>query len=167
MDWKTRIRSSKYTRLAVIVGLVVLLDQASKAIILSSLPLHQSIPVIPGFFSLTFIFNPGGAFGFLSGQPSSLRHIFFLGASSVAICFILMLYRKIPRTHTLLSAAFALIIGGALGNLIDRIRFEKVVDFLDFYLGKYHWPAFNLADSAISVGMAVFVYHLVFKKMPD
>jgi len=167
MDWKILIGNSKYNRLMAIAGLVILIDQLSKAIILKSLPLHHSIPVIPGFFDITFIFNPGGAFGFLAGQPSILRHVFFLGATSMAICFIFILYRKIPQTHSLLATAFALIMGGAVGNLIDRFRFEKVVDFLDFYLGKHHWPAFNVADSAISVGMAIFVYHLVFNKMPD
>lgn len=167
MNWKILIRNSKYNRLVAIAGLVVLIDQLSKAIILKSMPLHHSIPVIPGFFDITFILNPGGAFGFLAGQPSILRHVFFLGVSSMAVCFIFILYRKIPQTHSLLATAFALIIGGAVGNLIDRVRFEKVVDFLDFYLGKYHWPAFNMADSAISVGMAIFVYHLVFNKMPD
>ena len=167
MDWKILIGNSKYNRLMAIAGLVILIDQLSKAIILKSLPLHHSIPVIPGFFDITFIFNPGGAFGFLAGQPSILRHVFFLGATSMAICFIFILYRKIPQTHSLLATAFALIMGGAVGNLIDRFRFEKVVDFLDFYLGKHHWPAFNVADSAISVGMAIVVYHLVFNKMPD
>jgi len=167
MDWKILVRNSKYNRLVVIAGLVVLVDQLSKAIILKRLPLHHSIPVIPGFFDITFIFNPGGAFGFLAGQPSILRHVFFLGVTSMAICFIFILYRKIPQTHSLLANAFALIIGGAVGNLIDRVRFEKVVDFLDFYLGKHHWPAFNVADSAISVGMAIFVYHLIFNKIPD
>ena len=167
MNWKILVRNSKYNRLVAIAGLVVLIDQLSKAIILKRLPLYHSISVIPGFFDITFILNPGGAFGFLAGQPSILRHVFFLGVSSLAVCFIFILYRKIPQTHSLLATAFALIIGGAVGNLIDRVRFEKVIDFLDFYLGKYHWPAFNVADSAISVGMAIFVYHLVFNKMPD
>jgi signal peptidase II len=167
MDWKILVGNRKYSRLVAIAGLIVLLDQLSKAIILKSMPLHHSISVIPGFFDITFIFNPGGAFGFLAGQHSILRHVFFLGATSLAICFIFILYRKIPQTHSLLANAFALIIGGAVGNLIDRVRFEKVVDFLDFYLGKYHWPAFNVADSAISVGMVIFVYHLIFNKIPD
>lgn len=167
MDWKNIFRSKKYNRLILIAGLVVLIDQLSKAIILKRLPLHDSISVIPGFFNLTFIFNPGGAFGFLANQHSSLRHVFFLGVTSMAICFIFFLYRKIHRSHVLLSTALALIIGGAVGNLIDRLRFEKVIDFLDFYLGRYHWPAFNVADSAISVGMVIFVYHLLFNKMPD
>ncbi|MEW6672947.1 MAG: signal peptidase II [Thermodesulfobacteriota bacterium] len=167
MNWKTFSGSSKYYRLAIIAGLVVLVDQVSKAIILSRVPLHHSVPVIPGFFDITLILNPGGAFGFMAGQHSSLHHIFFLGFTSMAICFIAFMYRKIPQTHTLLATGFALILGGAVGNLMDRVRFERVVDFLDFYLGSYHWPAFNVADSAISVGMAIFIYHIVFNKMPE
>jgi len=159
--------SSKYGRLALIAGLIVLLDQISKAIVVSRLALYASVKVIPGFFDITFVLNPGGAFGFLAGQHSGLRHIFFLGVSSLAICFILVLYRKVSPTHRMLSLAFAFILGGAAGNLIDRIRFGRVVDFLDFHYGSYHWPAFNVADSAITVGMIIFVYHLVFKKIPD
>lgn len=166
MGWKSGIQKRKYIRLAVIAGLVVIVDQISKAVILGKLSLHRPIPIIPGCFNLTLVFNPGGAFGFLAGGHSTLRHAFFLGATSLAIGFILFLYRKIPAEQTLLATAFALIIGGAVGNLIDRLRFEKVVDFLDFYIGSFHWPAFNVADSAISVGMAIFVYCLIFNKIP-
>ena len=76
-------------------------------------------------------------------------------------------YKSTPVTHRFLSAAFALIFGGAVGNLIDRFRFGSVVDFLDFYIGNYHWPAFNIADSAITGGIFIFIYHLLFKKMPE
>jgi signal peptidase II len=77
------------------------------------------------------------------------------------------LYKKTPATHPLLASGFALIFGGAIGNLIDRVRFGKVIDFLDFFIGNLHWPAFNIADSAISVGITIFAVHLVLKKMPD
>jgi signal peptidase II len=87
--------------------------------------------------------------------------------SSLAVGLIFYFYRNTPKTHPLLATGFALIFGGALGNLIDRVRFGKVVDFLDFYLGSYHWPAFNIADSAITVGVAIFLIHLVFKKLPE
>jgi len=155
-----------HIRLIWIAGLVVLTDQITKAVILNHLLVYQSIPVIPGFFSLTHIHNPGGAFGFLAGQSSTLRSIFFLFAASVAIILICYLYYHMPRTHTMLGAGLALIFGGALGNLIDRVRFGKVVDFIDFYIKDLHWPAFNIADSAISVGVAIFVFHILFKKMP-
>ena len=81
--------------------------------------------------------------------------------------FILWLYKKVARDLVFLSFGLALIFGGASGNLIDRFRFGKVVDFLDFYIGTTHWPAFNIADSAISIGMAILIYHLVLNKIPD
>lgn len=81
--------------------------------------------------------------------------------------FVLWLYKKTARDLVFLSLGLALIFGGAIGNLIDRFRFGKVVDFLDFYLGTAHWPAFNVADSAISIGMAILIYHVVFNKIPD
>jgi signal peptidase II len=158
---------SKYTKLLLIGGAVVGLDQITKALILNHVGLYQSISVIPGFFNITHIHNPGGAFGFLSGAGSGLRSVVFLLVSSMAVGLIFWFYRKTPDTHPWLAAAFALIFGGAIGNLIDRIRFGKVVDFLDFYVGRWHWPAFNIADSAITVGIAVFVVHLVFKRMPE
>ena len=150
-----------------VAGLVMIADQVTKAVILNTLPLFHSIPVIPGFFSITHIQNPGGAFGFMSHQHSSVRSILFVLITAIAMVLIFFLYKNIPRTHPILATGFALIFGGAVGNLIDRIRFGKVVDFLDLYVGKWHWPAFNVADSAITVGMVIFVVHLVFKKMPE
>jgi signal peptidase II len=156
----------KIGRLLIVSGPVILLDQASKAVVLNSMRLYESIPVIPGFFNLTHIHNPGGAFGFLAGQSVVVRTFFFLVVAFLAMGVILHFYFKTPPTHPTLSAAFALIFGGAVGNLIDRLRFGKVVDFLDFYIGAMHWPAFNVADSAITVGITVFVLHLVFNRMP-
>lgn len=157
----------KYLRLIFIAGLIVVLDQITKLIVLDSLPLFHSIKIIPGFFNLTHIHNPGGAFGFLSTNSSSTQRFVFLFASSLAIGLVLYFYNKTPKSFVLLSTGFALVIGGALGNLIDRIRMGKVVDFLDFHIGDLHWPAFNVADSAVSIGMIIFVYHLVFKKLPE
>jgi signal peptidase II len=102
----------------------------------------------------------------MAHQDSSLRNFLFIFLSSAAICFIFYFYKNSSRTHPLLASGFALILGGAVGNLIDRIRFGKVVDFLDFYIRNYHWPAFNIADSAITVGVTIFIFHLLFKKMP-
>jgi len=156
----------KIGRLLIVSGPVILLDQASKAVVLNTMRLYESIPVIPGFFNLTHIHNPGGAFGFLAGQSAVVRTFFFLVVAFLAMGLILHFYFKTPPTHPILSAAFALIFGGAVGNLIDRLRFGRVVDFLDFYIGALHWPAFNVADSAITVGITVFVLHLVFNRMP-
>jgi signal peptidase II len=157
----------KYGRLILIAGAIVIADQVTKAVVLSKMALYQSITVIPGFFSLTHIHNPGGAFGFLAQQDASVRMGIFVLASSVAIFFIFLFYRQIPKTHPVLAAGLALIFGGAIGNLIDRLRFGKVVDFLDFYVGALHWPAFNVADSAITVGVAIFIAHLLFRKLPE
>jgi len=160
-------KHDKYLKLAAVAGFVIIFDQITKAVIFKTLPLYHSVSVIPGFLNLTHIHNPGGAFGFMSNQSSMLRNILFLFITSIAICLILYLYQKTPRTHPLLSTGIALIFGGAIGNLIDRIRFGKVIDFVDVYVGNIHWPAFNVADSAITVGMIIFIIHLLFKKMPE
>jgi signal peptidase II len=158
---------NKYSRLAIVAGMVVSADQISKALILNNLPLHHSIPVIAGLFDITHILNPGGAFGLMADMSVVVRTIVFLFISSMAVGLIFYFYYKTPPTYKLLATGFALIFGGAIGNLIDRVRFGTVIDFLDFYIGNHHWPAFNIADSAITVGILIFIYHLVFKKMPD
>ena len=158
---------NKYLRLAIVAGMVVLADQFTKALILKNLPLHHSIPIITGIFDITHVRNPGGAFGLLADMSAVGRTIVFLFISSLAVGLIFYFYVKTPLRYRFLAAGFALIFGGAIGNLIDRIRFGVVVDFLDFYIGRHHWPAFNIADSAISVGIFIFIYHLVFKKMPE
>jgi signal peptidase II len=156
----------QYKKLAVISGLIVILDQITKILILKKLPLYHSITIIPGFFNITHIHNPGGAFGFMAHHDSSLRNFIFLLLASFAVCFIFYFYKNTYKTHPFLASGFALILGGAIGNMIDRIRFGKVVDFLDFYIRSYHWPAFNVADSAITVGVTIFIFHLLFKKIP-
>ncbi len=156
----------KYALLPIVATGVVILDQLTKLLVLRQMSVHQSIPVIPGFFNLTRIHNPGGAFGFMASQTPGIRVLLFIGISLLAAGFILYLYGNTPRQYAWLLAALAMIFGGAVGNLIDRIRFGAVVDFLDFYLSDLHWPAFNIADSAISIGMAVLVFHILFKKVP-
>ena len=167
VEWMRKIWDFPCARLAIISGAILLLDQATKLMVLSRMDLYQSIPVIPGFFNLTHIHNPGGAFGFLAARSTLVRHLFFVGMTSLAILVILFFYNKTARTHSFLSAGFALIFGGAVGNLVDRIWLHKVVDFLDFYIGSLHWPAFNIADSAITVGICIFAYHFLFNKMPE
>lgn len=161
------MRNNKYVYLVVIAAAVVAADQVTKAMVLANLPLYHSLAVIPGFFDITHIQNPGGAFGFLAGSGPGVRKVVFLFVSLLALVLIFWFYVKTPRTHRFLATGFAMIFGGALGNLIDRVRFGKVVDFLDVYIGSYHWPAFNVADSAISVGIGIFVLHLVLKKLPE
>jgi signal peptidase II len=157
---------NKYIRLLVVGGLVVLFDQLTKLLVIKYLPLYQTVPVVAGLFNLIHIKNPGGAFGLLADLGPGMRTFVFLFISSLAVGLILYFYLKTPSAQTWLAVGFALIFGGAVGNLIDRIRFGVVTDFLDFYISKYHWPAFNIADSAISVGIGIFAYHLLFKKIP-
>ena len=150
-----------------IVGLVVVLDQITKGLVLVNMPIYHSIAVISGFFNLTHIRNPGGAFGFMAAGSQGLRNLLFVGVSAVAMGLIVFFYRSTPKTHPVLASALAMIFGGAVGNLIDRLRFGEVVDFLDVYIGAYHWPAFNVADSAITVGITIFIAHVVLGKMPE
>ncbi len=160
--WQT-----KYLRLGLIAGAVIIAAQITKFIILRDVGLHTTIPVIPGFFQITHVQNPGGAFGFLANQSALVRGILFLAVSTVAVGLVAWFYHKTPPTHRWLAAGFALIFGGAIGNLIDRVRLGRVVDFLDFFIGRWHWPAFNVADSAITVGITIFVIHVIGGRMPD
>ncbi len=154
-------------RLILVSGGIVIADQVTKYLITLNLALHDYIVVVENFFNINHVLNPGGAFGFFADGSEVVRKFIFLFLSSLVALFILWLYKKVARDLVFLSFGLALIFGGAIGNLIDRFRFGKVVDFLDFYIGTTHWPAFNIADSAISIGMAILIYHLVLNKIPD
>jgi signal peptidase II len=119
--------------------------------------LHESIPVIEGYFNITYVKNPGAAFGFLSNASPQFRSLFLISVTVIAIVLILYFISKNTSKEVFLTFSLSLILGGAVGNLIDRIRFGAVTDFLDFYISSYHWPAFNVADSAISLGALVLV----------
>ena len=110
--------------------------------------------------------NPGGAFGFLATMGPQARGVIFILVSVLAVAVILWFYMQTPVQQRWLAFGFALIFGGAIGNLVDRLRFGAVVDFIDVYIGDLHWPAFNIADSAITVGVAIFAFHVMFRKMP-
>ncbi len=157
---------NKYTYLAVVAGGVLVSDQITKALVLDRVPLGRAITVVPGLFDITHVLNPGGAFGFLATLDPRQRGILFIGVTLVVAALILALYRQTPRDQRWLSTGLALVFGGALGNLVDRLRFGVVVDFLDFYIGDLHWPAFNIADSAISCGVALFAMNALFRKTP-
>ncbi len=145
---------------------MVVLDQVTKALVTAFIPLNGAIPVIQGFFSIVHIQNPGGAFGFLSAGYSGIKRVFFLAGTLFAAVLLLVLFRRLPRQYVFLRAGMALIVGGAAGNFMDRVRYGSVVDFLDFYWGALHWPAFNVADSAVTAGAGIFLFHLIFKKVP-
>jgi signal peptidase II len=155
---------NKYIKLIIIVSIVILFDQISKRIILAYVPLFSSINVIPGFFDITHLQNPGGAFSFLANQSVLVRKIVFLALPFAALFLLFYFYKKTSEKEKWFLFSLALIIGGACGNLIDRFLMGKVVDFLDFYIKNMHWPPFNIADSAILVGMVIFAGHIIIKK---
>ena len=140
--------------------LLLVADQISKSLIIRFIPAYTLVPIVPGFFNLTYVLNPGAAFGLLSKGDPSYRNPFFIGVSLVAILFVLYCYWRQGRGKPLYGTGLGLVAGGALGNLLDRIFQGAVVDFLDFHLGRHHWPAFNLADSGISIGVALLVWQL-------
>jgi len=150
----------KYLFLIFVCGGVLILDQITKWIVYAHLSLHEWIPV-SSFLSITFVMNKGAAFGFLSTAPDGFRAFFFIVLSIVAMGVILFLYLKIEGRHVLKRLSFSLILGGASGNMIDRVRFGEVVDFIDLHIGRYHWPAFNIADSAITIGVAILVIQII------
>jgi signal peptidase II len=143
------------TRWLALAALVIALDQASKAWIMAIFRLGESLAVT-AFFDLVFVFNPGAAFSFLRDAGGWQRWFFLVLALAVAAWIVVMLRRHAAEKS--LAFALSLVLGGAIGNVIDRIRLGAVVDFLDFHVGGYHWPAFNVADSAISVGVALLLW---------
>ena len=147
-----------------IAGAVVLVDQATKAWVLRHLVDAPPLTVIPGFFSLTFSRNTGGVFGLLAGAPSAARRAFFVASTLVALGVIGHFLRRWGRESRLLVIALSLVAGGAVGNLVDRLRFGSVVDFIDWYWRSHHWYTFNVADSAITTGAALL---LVQSLLPD
>jgi len=156
---------SKYRILLMVSLIIVVLDQVTKWLVLVNIPMYHSIPIVDNFFSLRHIHNPGGAFGFMANQSQLIRQILFHGVSLISLGVIVYFYHQAPKEYPFLLISLSLIFGGAIGNLIDRFRMGEVVDFLDFYIGSYHWPAFNVADSAVSVGVTVLMYYMIFKKV--
>ncbi len=151
----------KYWVLLVFCIGILLLDQWTKSLVVQKLPLYQRVELIQGFFNLTHVRNTGGAFGIFGGEKGGLGSILFVVVSLIAIGAIVFLFLKIKENEKTLALSFSLILSGAIGNLIDRLRFGEVVDFLDFHLSTYHWPAFNVADSAICIGIGLMALELL------
>ena len=140
-------------RSAWVIALAILfLDQILKELIKSSIPVWGKITVIEGFFNIVHVLNRGAAFGFLNTQAVSWLPVFFILITGLAVLVIVSLLRRSRENGPLYVVALSSILGGALGNLTDRLRQGVVVDFLDFHIGRFHWPAFNIADMAISIG---------------
>ena len=149
---------------ALFIGLaliVALIDQVSKWLALSHVAPHQILSVIPGFFHIVLVKNRGMAFGILNQTKPGFASIFLLATTIAAIGVIIFFFFWAKRNHRWLTSGLSLILGGAMGNLIDRIQLGYVIDFLDFFLADYHWPAFNMADSAVTVGTCWILFNVI------
>ena len=146
---------------------VLILDRFSKWLVATRLSMHDSIPVIPGFFHITHVENSGAAFGLFSDSAFEWKLTFLILFSLIALGIVSVLLWKNSHIVSTTGTALALILGGALGNLWDRVIAGHVVDFLDFNVGSYHWPSFNVADSAIVIGAVLLVADILLAKSPE
>jgi signal peptidase II len=153
---------NKYLWVGSIIGVVLVLDQLTKYIIETRVRLYEIITIVPGFFNITHVRNKGAAFSLFAGAPGAFRSVFFISVSVVAIAVIALLIKK--TGERLLIVSFSLIAGGATGNLIDRVRYGEVVDFIQWYVKSWYWPSFNVADSAISIGVTLMALDILFQK---
>lgn len=147
---------AEFGRWLALVVLVLILDQATKTWVLANFRLMDR-QIVTDFFNLVLVFNPGASFSLLADAGGWQKWFFVVLALGISLWLFSMLRRH--AGERLLPAALSLILGGALGNVIDRLRFGAVVDFLDFHVAGYHWPAFNVADSAITVGVVLMLWH--------
>ncbi len=147
-----------------LIAALVAVDQISKAVVTRSVDLYGSAAVIPGFFNLTRIHNAGAIFGAFSAAGSRGITIALTAASLIALAFVVYYFIKTPASDGKVKTALSLILAGALGNLVDRVARGYVVDFLDFYVGRWHWPFFNVADSCITIGALLLILFFVIRK---
>jgi signal peptidase II len=144
---------------------IILFDLVTKWLVVQRIDLHEAVPVIPDFFQLVHVRNTGAAFGLGANAASKVVPL-LLNAGAIAVFAVVVVYAlRSAVTDRLLQTGLHLILGGAIGNLIDRFRFGYVVDFLDVYVGNHHWPAFNVADSAICIGIALLFLDM--RKKPE
>lgn len=157
-------RFCPYPHFLVILGIFVA-DQVSKFIIAQTVPLYSVRPIIRGFFNITHIRNKGAIFGAFSQVESRPVFLLLTAASLFALGLVIYYFFRTPPSERLMKVSLALILAGALGNLADRLIRGYVIDFLDFYAGRYHWPTFNVADSSISIGV-LFLLFILFRRKP-
>ncbi len=158
---KSGMNLSSYYSYFLFTGLLVLADQLTKYMVASALPPGTGKAVIPGLLNLVHVRNTGGAFSVFAGTDSLWKQRIFIILTVVVVVIIVYAYGKVPRGDLWNRAAYILISGGSMGNLIDRARMGEVIDFLDFYVGNWHWPAFNVADSAITAGAVMLLISLL------
>lgn len=149
----------------ILSAVVILLDIWTKSLILARIDLHEAIPVIPNFFQLVHVRNTGAAFGLGANASSKLVPILLNVGAIAVFCVVVVYALRSAVGDRVLQSGLHLILGGAIGNLLDRFRFGYVVDFLDVYVGRHHWPAFNVADSAICIGIALLFFDM--RKKPE
>ena len=168
MDWKKKItpRTSEEVRLLSLASgiavFLLILDQITKLLVEQKMVLGESIPVIKGFFSLTYVTNKGAAWGMFHGYGLML-----FGIGTVVIALSLLFLRKLCEGYRERYIAILMVISGVIGNSIDRIWRGEVVDFLDCYIQKYHWPAFNIADCAICIGIGIYTLSVLVRPVPE
>ena len=152
--------ATRYAFLALVSAATILLDQATKLQIMQTMRLHESIPVIPNFFSITYIRNPGAAFGILASSSNGFRLLFFGFASLFALVLLGTIFFRLRHDDWVGQLSIAGIFGGAIGNLLDRVRLGWVVDFIDMGVDSFRWPVFNVADSAVTLGVIFLAWNL-------
>jgi signal peptidase II len=150
---------NRYPFVLSVAAIVLLLDQATKWYIRHTIDLYESIAVVDSIFHITHVRNSGGAFGLFAGASGAVRLPFFLAVSTAAVALLLFFVRRIEPAQYLVLFALGAILGGALGNLLDRMISGEVTDFLDFHWRGYYWPAFNVADSCITIGTLILLFH--------
>jgi signal peptidase II len=149
-----------------LVVVTLALDRWTKAWILNRFDLNESVPVIDGLFNITYVRNTGVAFGILSSISSPVKSGLLSLFTAFAAIVVIVYSLRSPAHNRLLQTALALILGGAIGNLSDRLAYGYVVDFLEFYFRAYHWPSFNIADSAITIGVALLALEIIRNEIP-
>jgi signal peptidase II len=150
-----------------VVLLTLTLDRWTKSLLVSRLDVNESISVIDGFFNITYVRNTGVAFGIFSSISSPVKSLLLSVFTGAAVILVIVYGLRMPAQNRLLQAGLSLILGGALGNLYDRVKYGYVIDFLEWYAGPYHWPAFNIADSAITTGVVLLVIEIIRNEAPS
>jgi signal peptidase II len=157
--------SRKSKIILITAGSIFCLDRVTKMLAIRHLQLWDSVPVIKGYFDITLVHNTGAAFGFMAVARQSLRLPFLLITAGAAVALLFYFIKRTDSHETLTLVALAMVVGGAAGNIADRIAFGYVIDFIDWHAGEfYHWPAFNIADCGITVGVFILAYEFLVKK---
>ena len=148
------------TRMTIVALIVLILDFATKLLVSQTMELRETITLIPGFLGLHYLKNPGAAFGVGTGWPEWVRLPFFVTVFAIAVYVLYTFYKRCTPQQLGLQISLGLVAGGAIGNMADRLVHQRVTDFIDIYVRQYHWPCFNIADAAITIGVALLFYQV-------